>query len=92
MEDKGSLTAEDLSKEVGVSVILAKERYINVYLPQVVKKAKKVFNIHLNIQQLDPLKTLIFFLFFSDYFSQRRWEGSVEMNAWKDLDFIPISS
>lgn len=91
MEDKGSLTAEDLSKEVGVSVILAKERYINVYLPQVVKKAKKVSNIHLNIQKLDPFKTLIF-LFFSDYFSQRRWEGSVEMNAWKDLDFIPISS
>lgn len=27
MEDKGSITAEDLSKVVGVSVILAKERY-----------------------------------------------------------------
>lgn len=27
MEDKGSITAEDLSNEVGVSVILAKERY-----------------------------------------------------------------
>lgn len=63
MENKGSLTAEDLSKEVGVSVILAKERYINVYLPQVVKKAKKVSNIHLNIQQLDPFKTLIFLFF-----------------------------
>lgn len=91
MEDKGSLTAEDLSKEVGVSVILAKERCINVYLPQVVKKEKNVSNIHLNIQQLDPF-IILNFLFFSDYFSQRRWEGSVEMNALKDLDFIPISS
>ena len=83
MEDKGSLTAEDLSKEVGVSVILAKERYINVYLPQVVKKAKKVSNVHLNIQNLDSFIILIF-LFFPDYFSRRRWEGSVEMNVLKD--------
>lgn len=28
VEDKGSITAEDLSKEVGVSVILAKERLL----------------------------------------------------------------